>query len=398
MERNPTAESAPAQVRSAEDGTLRSLRYGSLAVLGGYTVALCFHVGLFRKVLPRHVNAKLERVVERVKAKTEPIGNVKRFALARSHLLKAYGWAASGMAAAVAGVALFAARPRIPIALPLALTVVSSVSLALPKSVVIHAGRVLCFYTASLSAGYCFGPIAWVAQDTLVLVLLLTGCTVTGLCLPLFLTRGMVSYVMSSQLLSLAMSLALVTAPKQSNARSPFRHLKAQPGVQGILDGDVNVLLTMQLLANLTINALHTVPVIYRFVSSTDTDDELTRKADPLREAFCICAGWGYASFRVAQCCMRRLIRRVLKESRQAAHRGSDGFWVIEASANPSGEHRGNGVNVASSITAGLVSALLYVRVVSLLQKSDCEALMNEARKVCQRTSPIALLLGRRGN
>lgn len=392
-----TVPPATTTTETGADQTLRAVRYCSLALLGGYTAMLCYRVGLLRRILPTHLNTRLEQSVERVKSRTEPVGSIKRFALARGHLLRAYGWAASGMITATAGVVLFCVAPRVPIVIPLAVTAISSMLICgLPKRIMIQPARVACFYAASLAAGYCFGPIGWAAQDTLVVFVMLTGCTMTGLCVSLFITRGMVSYFVSSQVLSLALSLSLVTAPKQSRDLSPFKLLKAQPGVQVILNGDVNVLLTMQLIANVGINLLHTLPTIYSYVSSDKTDAALEEEADPLEEAFCICAGWGYIIYRASRFATSRIICRVLSDNPSNAHRGSEGAWTMTGSPSSSAPsfNRTSNVGIASSLTAAIVTLLWYVKVISLLQKGDAEATLSRVRAVCARASPVGMLLG----
>ncbi|KPA81057.1 putative mitochondrial hypothetical protein [Leptomonas pyrrhocoris] len=376
-------------VSSAAARNVCILRYGSLALLGGYVVATCYKIGLVRRILPAKWNHSLESTVEVIKQRTQPIGDAKRFALVRAHLTCTYGLAASGMLAVAAGVAAFWAVPSIPFAIPIAATLVSTVLLlGVPKAYMHPAARLLCFYLSLYSTGYTFGPIGWVAQDTLVVFVLLSGCTMTGLCVPLYLTRGMISYVVSAQVLSSALSVALITAPKQSRDTSVFKKLKEQAGVQIVLNGDVNVLFTMQLLSNVGICALHTLPNIFRFVIWQGDEEELTDSADPLKEAFAICAGTMYVLYRAVRWSCRLLIRRVMSDSQQSPRGGAgQNTWLAMSSHSLD-------VNDASGVVSGLVMGLWYVRAVSLLQKGDVEATLNHLRTVCARISPVALLLG----
>lgn len=381
------AENAGASSTAARN--VRFLRYSSLALLGGYVIATCYKVGLVSRLLPVKVNKSLESTVEAIKQRTQPIGDAKRFALVRAHLTYTYGLATSGMLAVAAGVATFWAAPNIPFALPIATTLVPAVLLmGIPKAYMQPAARLLCFYLSLYSTGYAFGPIGWVAQDTLVVFVLLSGCTMTGLCLPLYLTRGMISYVVSAQVLSSALSVALITAPKQSRDTSVFKKLKEQAGVQIILNGDINVLFTMQLLSNVGICALHTLPNIYRFVRWQGAEAELMDSVDGVKEAFAICAGTVYVVYRAVRWSCRLLIRRVMSDSQQHPKGGAgQNTWL--AMSNHSLD-----VNRASGVVSGLVMGLWYVRAVSLLQKGDVETTLNQLRTVCARISPMGLLLG----
>jgi hypothetical protein len=378
-------------VSHAAERNVRILRYGSLAILGGYAIATCYKIGLVSRILPAKLTSSLESTVEAIKKRTQPIGDVKRFALARAHLTYTYGLATSGMLAVAAGVATFWAAPKTPFAIPTAMTLVPAVLLVgVPKAYMQPAARLLCFYLSLYSTGYAFGPIGWVAQDTLVVFVLLSGCTMTGLCLPLYLTRGMISYVVGAQVLSSALSVALVTAPKHSTNSVVLKKLKNQAGVQIILNGDINVLFTMQLLSNIGVCVLHTLPNIYRFVSWKGSEGELTDSVDPVKEAFAICAGAMYIVYRTVRWSCRLLIRRVMSDNQQPTHGGAgQNTWL--AMSNHSLD-----VNRASGVVSGLVMGLWYVRAVSLLQKGDVETTLNQLRTVCARISPMVLLLGSR--
>ncbi|CAG9580880.1 conserved hypothetical protein [Leishmania major strain Friedlin] len=374
---------------SAAARNVRALRYGSLAILGGYVVVTFYKIGLIARILPVALNHPLESAVEAIKSRTQPVGDAKRFALARSHLTATYSLAASGMLALVSGVATFRCVPRVPIAIPVTTAVVPAVLLlGIPKRLMLRGCRLLCFFTSLVSVGYALGPIGWVAQDTLIVLVLLTGCTMTGLCLPLYLTRGMISYVVSAQVLSSALSVALVTAPKQSKDNSPFKALKEQAGVRIILNGDINVLFTMQLMSNVGVCALHTLPSIYHCVTWQGCEADLQDSIDPVREAFGICAGTTYVIYRCVRWACRLLIRRVMADSSSNPHgRHGQNTWL--ALSNHSLD-----VNRASAVVSSVVMGLWYVRAVSLLQKGDMETLLNQLRSACARVSPMSLLLG----
>ncbi|KAI5687092.1 hypothetical protein MNV84_07138 [Leishmania braziliensis] len=374
---------------SVAERNVRILRYGSLVILGGYAVAICYKMGLIAQILPAVINHSLESAVEVIKTRTQPVGDAKRFALARSHLTATYSLAASGMLVLTSGVVAFRYAPHIPIAIPVATALVpAALLLGIPKRLMLPGARLLCFFTSLMSAGYALGPVGWVAQDTLIVFVLLTGCTMTGICVPLYLTRGMISYVVSAQVISCALSIALVTTPKQSKPTSPFSSLKEQSGVKIFLNGDINVLFTMQLLSNVGVCAWHTLPVIYHCATWHGCEADLRESIDPVREAFGICAGATYVMYRCVRWACRLLIRRVVAESSQNPQGGQgQNTWL--ALSNYSLD-----VNHASGIVSSVVMGLWYVRAVSLLQKGDMESLLNQLRVVCTRISPMSLLLG----
>lgn len=384
--------SSPAPVAdTAGVRNVRLLRYSSLALLGGYALATCYKLGLVRRLLPHAVNRSLESTVEKVKTHTQPIGDAARFALVRSHLTYTYGLATAGMVAVAAGVATFWAAPSIPIAIPVATTIFPAVLLVgVPKAYMQPAARLLCFFLSLYSTGYACGPIGWVAQDTLIVFVLLSGCTMTGLCLPLYLTRGMVSYVVSAQVLSSALSVALVTAPRQTRDTSVLKKFKDQAGVQIILNGDINVLFTLQLLSNVGICALHTLPTIIRFVRwKKESEAEMMQSVDPVIEAFAICAGSLYVVYRAVRKSCRTLIQRILSDHRPHENGGAgQNTWFAMSN------HSLN-VDRASGVVSGLVMGLWYVRAVSLLQRGDVETTLNRLRSVCAHVSPMSMLLGR---
>ncbi|KAG5469531.1 hypothetical protein LSCM1_02754 [Leishmania martiniquensis] len=373
----------------AVERNIRMLRFGSLAILGAYALATFYKVGLIGRILPASIRHRLESVVEAVKSRTQPMGDAKRFAVARSHLTATYTLAASGMAVLATGVAVFRHAPRVSIAIPVATTVVpAALLLGIPKRRILSGGRLLCFYTSMISAGYALGPIGWVAQDSLIVLVLLTGCTMTGICVPLYLTRGMISYVVSAQVLSSALSVALVTAPKQSKGNSPLKAFREQAGMEIVLNGDINVLFTMQLMSNVAVCMWHTVPSIVHCVAWQGREAELRDSMDPVREAFGICAGTTYVVYRCVRWACRLLIRRVMTDSTSDPQGGQgQNTWLALSSHSLD-------VNGASGVVSSVVMCLWYVRAVSLLQKGDMETTLNQLRSVCARVSPMRLLLG----
>lgn len=421
------------------------LRYTSLAVLGGYAVSLCYRAGLIQKVLPATVNQKLEDAVEAVKEKTAPIGNPRQLAFARAHLTKVYTLASAGMIAFCGGVLTFVVQPKVPIAFPVLTTLVPALLVVgVPRAYMKRGYRVLNLCLTFFSAGYAFGPIGWIAQDSLFLFLLCTVCTMSGLVVPLSITRGLISYLLSTQLFSLSLLVSFLTAPKEATRRySPFNTLKSQKGVKMIMDADYNVVVTLQVVANVVLLALHTVPVLYYVVThgkqwsrahkasacasttkrngvdSSSIDDSMAAAAsasattgpeeyteeelemldhlDDVLEAFCICAGWSYILFRFIRHYMQFFIKKLIESNGGTVGTVGDsasGGGVPESMLGIMANDRRVDARKASGVVSTGLVFLWYIKAIGLLQRGDPGATLDQFRYVCDRISPLRWLLG----
>ncbi|RNF11109.1 putative retrotransposon hot spot (RHS) protein [Trypanosoma rangeli] len=369
----------------------------SWVVVGGYGVALCYRFGVFRKILPKSTATAIEGVVEKIKAKTEPLGDARRYVIARRHLIHVYSLSSLGIVFAAMGGTTFFVFPKVPIAIPIAFALLpSTLLLFLPKTMMLHMGRVASLLTSCFAFGYSFGPIGWVVWDSLDAFLTVMVSTMAGLCVPLFLTRGMISFVLSSQLLSCTLSLAAVTTPllfeigASSSASSPvpFPVTNLPPGsnLEMLRRADVNVLLSLQLLSNLGINLLHTLPTIVYFVRWRGSEEELLDSVDPLKESMCICAGAAYVLWRSFSWACRRLVLTVAKDDTKDTSRELQ-------------KQRGHFANLSfytqhvSGVGASLLLFLWYVRAVSALQRGETVATLEMLRRVCAQVSPVSLII-----
>ncbi|KAH9593171.1 hypothetical protein LSM04_007223 [Trypanosoma melophagium] len=384
------------------------LRRAAWFVVGGYGIALCYRVGLLHKLLPQRLTNVMDDVVMRVKARTEPLGNTQRYAAARSHLMRVYSLSTVGMMFMAVGGAAFCVFPKIPIVIPVALTIVpSTLVLLLPRDMMLEAGRMACLCTSAVALGYSFGPIGWVAWDSLAIFATLLVSTMTGLCLPLFLTRGMISYVLSSQLLSCALSLAAVTTTpllisthnnsNNSNIIIISSTSAMTAGVHGmdiLRRTDVNVLLTMQLISNWGINLLHTLPTIAHFVRWKKSEEELQLSVDPVKESLCICGGVAYVFWRTFRWACRRIIRPNNNNNKE---NGDNVMKTREVWRDPWGYFTQNVLRRkdAGGISASVLLLLWYIRAISALQRGETVATLESLRSVCARVSPVNLLVTR---
>ncbi|KAF5224177.1 hypothetical protein TcYC6_0072670 [Trypanosoma cruzi] len=385
---------------SAAECVIEVLRGVSWAVVGGYGVALCYRFGVFRKVFPKSTVNAIESVVEKVKKRTEPLGDARRYTIARLHLIHVYFLSSLGIMVAAAGGATFFAFPKVPIIIPIALTLVpSTLLLLLPKGMMLYAGRVACLLTSCFAFGYSFGPVGWIAWDSLGVFLTVMVSTMAGLCVPLFLTRGMISYVLSSQLLSCTLSLAAVTTLPLVLRSEGVRPVVSFPfasknvttpssNIELLLRADVNVLLTLQLLSNWGINLLHTLPTIVRFVRWKGDEGELLDCVDPLKESICICAGAAYVMWRSFRWACRQLLLAVAKDDTKGASREVQDQWGHFAKLSFHTQH-------VSGVSASVLLVLWYVRAVSELQRGETVATLEALRRVCAHVSPVGLLVRR---
>lgn len=356
--------------RAGRSNPIVLLHYGSTVILTGYTIALCYRSGLLKKVLRKSLYQKMENVVEKVKSKTEPMGSPSCLSMLRNHLLKTYSYTLSGMVAVSAGVVAFMCYPRVPLVIPLGTALISGLVVgAIPSQVVYPSVRRVMFSLCWLAGGYTLGPLCWIAQDSIATYILVTSCTLAGITVPLYVTRGIVSYLLSSQLLSIALSTYFVTC--STSTATLFGVLKTHPGVEQVLHSDIQGMLFMQLISNLTVLSVHTIPNIRRFVNS---ERPLKEHADPLCEAQMLCAGWLYLGYRL----VRGAFHRVLRFFSGKESEGSLSPFSADSKS----------INIVSSISSGLIIGVLYIQLISRLQKGDIEGSLQSMRRYFRRIAP----------
>lgn len=349
---------------------IKLLRVGGAVVIGLYGAALCYRLGLVRRILPAAINEQLEAKVEKLKAQSEPPTGSAQFAVARGHLLRTYGFAAGGLMLGCFGAAAFCKLPHIPIGLAIAATITPSVVLHfVPQRFMTLPSRGLLFAAACLACGYTLGPMNYVALDTLIPFGFLVGSTVVGFSVPLFLTRGMISYFFSTQLLSC--SLATVLSSGQLS--------------QAI---DVNVMLTVQMLANAVLAIAHTIPVVRKCVSWTEPLDKLEAELDPLLEGFHICGSVSYGVFAVFRALCTSVLLAVTRDDKFSKGATKEERRYLRTFANMT-------LNVEkwSKIFSSIMFAIVYVRVVSYLQQKGSVQQLDRWRQLFARFSPVRLIV-----
>lgn len=358
--------------RAGRSNGVKVAHFASLAVLAAYSVSISYRAGLLRKCLNASLYNKVEKVVEKVKEKTQPMGSPARLVLLRKHLMASYGYTLSGMGCVTAGVALFMYQPHIPIVIPLIAACVPGVIVAaVPRRVVSQSVRQALFHVCWLCAGYTLGPVGWIAQDVLATYVLVTASSVIGVTIPLYLTRGVVSYILSAQLLSLSLSTYVVTST--TSTASLFGMFKSHPGVQQILQSDICTMLFMQIASNFAILSFNTLPRIKKFVSWKGGDEELLEQSDPLWDATTICAGWVYIGYRTVREAFHRVLKRLSGRDSEVAPFASDS----------------KNLNIISSVSSGLIIGVVYIQVISRLQQGDkMDETMSRMRQFFRRIAP----------
>lgn len=352
------------------------VHYTSGCTLTVYAVSMMYRLGVLKRILRRSVYDRIERKVEHIKSKTEPmVSSPNRLLLLRSHLLRSYSYTCAGVVFLTMGALSFVVCPKVPLIYFIGSALTSGLLLAaVPKTVVSPTTRFFLFLFCWFSSGYTLGPLGWVAQDSLAAYFLVTSSALLGVTTALFLTRGIISYLLSAQIFSFALSIFVGTSSKST--ATLFGVLKSHPGAQRILNLDITALFAMQLATNLTIQMFHTLPQIRKYVSSKKSDAVLQEEADPLADAHTLCTGWAYVGYRV----VRGAFYQVLK---YLNGKGSDRSTVLFMR-----EEGSKGLNILSSISSGIIMGATYVRLITRLQnQGDMESSMNSMRQLFQNLS-----------
>lgn len=349
------------------------VHYTSGCVLTVYTVSMMYRLGVLKKILRKRVYDRIEKRVEHIKSKTEPmVSTPNRLSLLRRHLLRAYSYTCAGVAVLTTGALSFVIYPKIPLIYFIGSALTSGLLLAaVPKKVVSPATRFFLFLFCWFSSGYTLGPLGWVAQDSLAAYFLVSSSALFGVTIALFLTRGVISYLLSAQIFSFALSFFIGTSSKST--ATLFGVFKSHPGAQRILNLDIQVLFAMQLATNLTIQVFHTLPQIRKYVSSKESDIVLQEEADPLADAHTLCTGWAYVGYRVVRGAFYQVLKYLNGE-------GSDRSAVLFMR-----EEGSKGLNILSSVSSGIIMGATYVRLITRLQnQGDMESSMNSMRQLFQ--------------
>jgi hypothetical protein len=339
----------------------------SLAVVGCFGVALAYRAGVLQHVLPSAVYTSLVNKVESIKSRTEPLSGSAQYVVARRHLLTTYAYTAIGFALGGAGIGLFFKYPHFPIGPTIIAAAVPAMGLQIfPKKWLLPKGRVALFGLACVACGYSLGPMHWVAFDSMCTVGIVIGCTLTGACLPLFLTRGIISYFFAAQALSC--SLAVVTGD-WSTTRTV----------------DINIVLLMQLVGNVALGFLHTVPTIKTCITWTDSLEALEeKKLDPVLEALHICANVSYGCWYAFRVICTTLLWRITRED-------------VKGTTKQEQSHLGRfarttlNIDRWSNALASFFFLVAYVRVVSYLQQRGQEMpkQLEQLRLLFRKVSPF---------
>lgn len=349
---------------------LSLVRGCSLAIVGCYGVALAYRAGLLENIIPTSLYSALVDKVEAIKARTEPPSGSAQYVVARRHLLRTYACAAAGFALGGAGIALFFKFPSFPIGPTIAATAVPALALQLfPRKWMLPEGRDALFGVACLACGYTLGPMHWVAFDSMRTIGAVVGCTLSGVCLPLFLTRGIVSYFFASQTLSICLSIAT-------------------SGISTTKTIDMNMIVLMQLVGNVALGVLHTVPTIKKCVNWKGPLAALEfEELDPVLEALHICANVMYGCWYAFRVVCTAFMYRMSREDVRGASREERSHLRTFASTTLN-------IDRWSSVLASLLFLVAYVRLVSYLQQRGDQTTkrLEGLRKLFNKVSPFTAL------
>ena len=244
-----------------------TVRWGAAGVTMVYGACLFYRCGGAKYVMPTSTYNKIVETVETVKSKTQPIVDKERYGLAVKHLTKTYALVSAGFATAALGTCLFFKVPELPVGVPNVVSASTAVIILVGSQFMTESSRILTYFTMAFSVGVAFGPMNWIAHDAVSPMVAVVGSTVIGFSVPLLLTRGVISYFLSSQLLS--SSLAIVLTCLNTIA------------TKGTLDQstrDVSMMLNVQMASNFLLGALHTVPTIFNFMNKSKSIESIKTK------------------------------------------------------------------------------------------------------------------------
>ena len=346
------------------------LKLGSIGVIATYSVALCYRAGLLAAILPQSMYSRLETSVEKAKGFTHPIKS-PQYNNAVKHLTCTYLHVAGGFLASAAGSLAFSMYPHFPIGIPIAATLVPAAAvLAVPKEFFqSHIGRVSLYYISCFSCGWSFGPISWIARDTMIPFATAVCSTVGGFIVPLLLTRGVASYFVSSQVLSCALAVCSSILLFENSAIDKKKSSTAAVNVSFVV--------CAQLVTNFSLCILHAAPTIYRFINTT----YIVHEEDALFQAMVIFGAVAYFVWHMFRKLCIKVCRVILKEDRGDLSRAQQGqLRKLESLSRRT--------DTVGSIMASLVFAYLYLRVVSYVQRQEkADVLLERSRIIVSRIS-----------
>lgn len=227
---------------------LQHVYLGCVAFTGATAAALLLKHRIVQRALPTHAAKRVDDLVERIESVTEPAARSKLPRGIAAYFAKAYGCLAAAILLNVAGSRSFIRHPTaIPIVVSVAVSVVPSfLLLCLPRDMFASTyTRLALFGVSSWAQGHMLGPINYVLSDLMQPVGLLSLATTSGLIASSLLTRGAISFLLTSQTLGTCFTII---------GLHHFGQLTA-PNAEFI-----NTVLTMQLIAGTAIAALHSVP------------------------------------------------------------------------------------------------------------------------------------------
>ena len=358
------------------------IRVGAAGVTALYAVGLFYRCGGVKLILPGFAYTKLVGVVEKVKDATQPLVNKERYGLAVKHLTKTYALVAAGFTTAAAGTLVFFRAPDVPIGIPIVVSASTGAVLLFGSQYMIEPAKILTFLTMAFSVGVTFGPMNWIAYDSLAPMIIIVGSTTVGFSIPLLITRGAISYFLSSQLLSSSLAIVL-TSLNTINEKGTLSVAR------GRANEDINVMLTVQMMCNLLLGALHTIPTIHTFLSTKDIS--ALQGQDYVRQAAMIFGAASFACWKAFQMSCQFILKRVSKD--KGALSKEERSVVLGSSMKS--------VRIMSNVGASILSFALYVRFVSYVQSvalhpnADPDAVVKmfeNIRKIFARLSPLNLV------
>lgn len=398
----------PRSERAKQKFAATCVLLGSTGFVAGTTCVLLWKLGAIQPMLPQKLRTKVEDVANRVAAATEPPRITRLHRDASRYLCEVYGTTALCFATSALGTYCFFKQPHFPLAGAVGLSAVPAfVILCLPRSHVNPNSRRALFLAGAFGSGYAFGPINWIASDSMVHVGVSVVASAAGFTASAIITRGKVSYFVLSQALSA--SLAIVGTNAVMRRTADFQRASAR-GKQSTAVANVNAVLMLQVCGNIALALAHSVPTLMRMEARAaahdatrrehglQPDETLRRASDDAefgdddveREAYMIYGSVAYAVWWWFRMVTLVALKSVTRSDKKRV-RPSIGEREEETLKDFMRKHEK--LRRTSDFVASIFFLYAYVKAVGYLQRrANVQQSFDKARSVFAQIAPFALV------
>uniref|UniRef100_A0A7S1QZZ7 Uncharacterized protein n=1 Tax=Neobodo designis TaxID=312471 RepID=A0A7S1QZZ7_NEODS len=266
----------PHSERAQQKFAATMVQMGCVGVVGASTTVLLWRLGALQRVLPKAVTDRVQAAADHVAELTEPPRITALDRGAASHMIEVYSKTAANFAVSFVGTAAFFRAPYLPMPIAVGVSAVAGfLVVCLPKSHVNPRSRRALIAAGCLACGYTFGPINWVAYDCTIFAGVSVLASAVGFSTAAMITRGKVSFFCVSQVLSA--SLAVLGSNAVLGTTLGFAQASKRTQDSTAV-ANVNSVLMLQLVSNLALAALHSLPTLMRVEARAKAHREFKAK------------------------------------------------------------------------------------------------------------------------